>query len=332
MARGINSSGQVVGFSYNTFGGDGHAFLWDPTNGMQDLGTLPGGTHSGALGINSSGQVVGSSDLAGSSFSHAFLWEGTNGMKDLGTLPGDVSSIAQGINDSGQVVGQSDDVRGHPRAFLWDAVNGMQDLGTLGRHALATGINRTGQVVGESERHDDIDNAYFYHAFVWQNGTMSDLNDLIPPVSGLELFAASAINNAGQIVGQDGHYGEYHAYLLTPDSAALTGPAGPVHFTSSDPQAAVPAAPLFVDASADPRSSFAGPSTVSNVAVRDTPSMQDQRNARSVDAIIASGKQASWGDPVFAGLGSKDAVVSRPRPTLGGGSLDDPLAGSLWSL
>jgi hypothetical protein len=42
-------------------------------------------------------------------------------------------------------------------------------------------------------------------------------------------------------------------------------------------------------------------------------------------------QQASWLDQVFAGLGSKDAVVSLPRRTLGGGSVDDPLASSLWA-
>jgi hypothetical protein len=53
---------------------------------------------------------------------------------------------------------------------------------------------------------------------------------------------------------------------------------------------AVPAAPLFLHASADPRLSLAGLSTVSNVAVLDTSLMQDQLNPRSVDPIFATGK------------------------------------------
>lgn len=36
-----------------------HAFIWDKTTGMQDLGTLPGGTISYAYGINKYGQIVG---------------------------------------------------------------------------------------------------------------------------------------------------------------------------------------------------------------------------------------------------------------------------------
>jgi hypothetical protein len=49
---------------------------------------------------------------------------------------------------------------------------------------------------------------------------------------------------------------------------------------------------LFVAANDDRRLSFAGPSTVSKVAIRDTPLMQDPLNPRSVDPVFASGKPA----------------------------------------
>jgi probable HAF family extracellular repeat protein len=56
----VNSVGQIVGFSIFSTGY--RAFLWTPTGGFQDLGTL-GGATSLALGINRSGQVVGASDV-----------------------------------------------------------------------------------------------------------------------------------------------------------------------------------------------------------------------------------------------------------------------------
>jgi probable HAF family extracellular repeat protein len=234
-ADGINSSGQVVGHS-ETAGGALHAFLQDAVHGMQDLGTLPGDNISEARGINSSGQVVGYSESAGGGL-HAFLQDAVHGMQDLGTLPGDSASQALGINDSGQVVGYSQRVFLH--AFLWDAVRGMQNLGTLGRGAFATGLNSNGQVVGVAEVFDQSFGDYVDDAFVWQNGTMSDLNDLIPRGSGWNLASATAINNAGQIVGEGAHNGQIRAVLLTPDFSPDPGPGGRMHFTSSDAQAAL---------------------------------------------------------------------------------------------
>src|SRR5215470_11099745 len=70
----LNNLGQVVGCSdmqtpqgypcTGTVAGQ-HAFLWSKSTGMVDLGTLPGGTISGAVGINDAGSVVGYSNAAG---------------------------------------------------------------------------------------------------------------------------------------------------------------------------------------------------------------------------------------------------------------------------
>ena len=56
----------------------------------------------------------------------------------------------------------------------------MQDLGTLGgNYSHAYGINDNGQVVGGSETKDGIT-----HAFLYSNGSMRALNNLIDLVSG----------------------------------------------------------------------------------------------------------------------------------------------------
>jgi len=53
-------------------------------------------------------------------------------------------------------------------------------------------------------------------AFLYSNGAMLDLNDLIPAASGWRLLRAFSINNAGQIVGT-GLYGSRQlAFRLDP--------------------------------------------------------------------------------------------------------------------
>src|SRR5204863_1646070 len=76
----------------------------------------------------------------------------------------------------------------------------VNDLGTLGGHySYALGINNSNIVVGGSFV-DSKDN--IYHAFVWKNGTMTDLNALLAQSgAGWTLVEARAVNDAGQISG-----------------------------------------------------------------------------------------------------------------------------------
>jgi probable HAF family extracellular repeat protein len=192
-AYGINASGQVVGVNAYTSSAD-HAFLY--SNGtMTDLGILPGGTNSSATGINASGEVVGNSftGTSGGGYQHAFLYShGT--MTDLGLLPGCDLSCACGINASGQVVGYSG-VAAIPASRLTSA-NGIKASGPL---APLTDAGDSGG------------------AFLYSNGTMTNLNTLINPNSGWTLEEANAINDSGQIVGLGiNPSGQSDAFLLTP--------------------------------------------------------------------------------------------------------------------
>jgi probable HAF family extracellular repeat protein len=55
-----------------------------------------------------------------------------------------------------------------------------------------------------------------YHAFVYSNGKMRDLNKLIPANSGWVLSTAYSINDARQIVGYGTLNKQSRAFLLAP--------------------------------------------------------------------------------------------------------------------
>ena len=219
-AYGINNLGQVAGSSDLDGGGMG-AFLWDNYT-MTGLATL-GGAYTEAYAVNDAGQVVGHSDTGHGS--HACLWY-DDSVTDLGTLGGRWS-FARAINDAGQVVGYSDKGLLDGAAFLWQD-GAMTDLGTLGGWwAQANGINDDGVIVGTShtgltdEAGDPI-----VHAFIYDDGAMSDLNDVLAEGCGWELLAATGINDAGQIVGWGTHGGDLRGFLLAmsggaPDAAPI---------------------------------------------------------------------------------------------------------------
>ena len=199
VALGINTKGQVVGWSWTTGNATDQSFLYS-SGTMTNLGTLGGNGSNAANDINSSGQVAGNAYNA-SGARHAFLY--SNGtMTDLGTLGGSFS-WASGINVGGQVVGQSGTIDGAGHAFLYSDGT-MMDLGA----GYAHDINASGQVVGYSS---------YQHPFLYDDGTLTDLNSLINPASGWSLYDANAINDSGQIVGVGvNSLGQQHAFLLTP--------------------------------------------------------------------------------------------------------------------
>ena len=163
--RGINGSGQVVGFSrISSTNNQMRAFLAEKgaggTMSMTNLGTLTGFSSSEAWHINDSGVAVGRS-YNNSSQGRAVLWE--NGqIKNLGislnpSEDPDPYSEAWGNNNLGQVVGESGNVDQQAQAFLYDDTGEVTNLGALLDRSVfpyseAMGINDSGKVVGWSYR------------------------------------------------------------------------------------------------------------------------------------------------------------------------------------
>src|SRR5258708_28821814 len=112
---------------------------------VTDLGTLPGGSFSGAKAINLTAEITGWA-YSSSTVSDVFLY--SNGaMTNLGTLGGP-SGIGNGINKSGQVAGYSTNSAGTYKAFLGSGGKLTGIGGLRGWSAGAFGIHCERAVVG----------------------------------------------------------------------------------------------------------------------------------------------------------------------------------------
>jgi probable HAF family extracellular repeat protein len=233
FAAGINSEGQVVGWSETTVHDPTcsapqvlqfRATQWDAlTLAPTELPPLRGDSTSAATGVNERGQVIGISGDCGvavGAFSarHAVLWDhGT--VTDLGNFGGQAWNTPMAINAAGNVVGFSDlagDSDGNSRehAFVWTRKDGMRDLGTLPGDLTseASGINGRGQIVGLSCGEGVC------RAVLWQNGATIPLDSLANLAPGDQLQTAQDINDAGQITGRiiQASTGRRLAFLATP--------------------------------------------------------------------------------------------------------------------
>jgi probable HAF family extracellular repeat protein len=205
-ALGINSKGEVVGYSFQ--GEDYQAFFYSPSErSVTNLGSL-GGKINAACAINDAGQVVGYSQDANGNLL-AFTSSRNQPITSLGTLDGASSSEAFGVNNHGAVVGDSQNGTQNHRPVLFSK-SSVQDLGLGGSNEpdaieTAYAINDAGQIVG---RHSAGQNAF--HAFSLLNGNMTDFSTL-----GGTNGEALAINKNGLVVGDsDTADGSPHAFVF----------------------------------------------------------------------------------------------------------------------
>ena len=168
-------------------------------------GTVAWLSMNNAGSINDLGQIAGTdwNNIAGTSSAELYQNGKATALPTLGGVVTPYTESASGINDAGQVVGQSAAPGGLIVACLWQ--NGVAtNLGTLPGGAVAnTGyafnssaaaINASGQIAGTSLTTGNVD-----HAFIWQNGVMTDLGTF---AAGDSSFA-TAINASGVVVGYD---------------------------------------------------------------------------------------------------------------------------------
>lgn len=140
---------------------------------------------------------------------------------DLGLIEGN-DNMVHAINNAGSVVGAAAVSHGRVQGYVSDGRR--SSLGTLGgAFSVAHSINNAGQIVGGSL----TDRNEAFHAFLFSEGNMYDLNQLLVDASRWELLQAVGINDQGQIVGVGLLDGEDHGFLLNPaDRKLVSGEHG----------------------------------------------------------------------------------------------------------
>jgi probable HAF family extracellular repeat protein len=223
-ARGINNSGQIVGYyllagtsSYQGFlySNGVYTSLEDPTDG------IPGDPYNRfttAAGINDAGQIVGvfssTSDADPIGFNPTGFLE-TNGLyapivDPLASPGNNHGTVAAGINNSGQIVGSYTTIVGGTAATYGFLLSGgfyfTLDDPSSTNDTVATGINDKGQIVGY------YSNASGAHGFLYSGGTYTTLDD---PLATNGSTSAWGINDLGQIVGDYSNASGTHVFLYS---------------------------------------------------------------------------------------------------------------------
>lgn len=170
-----------------------HAFRWSASTGLQDLGTLPGGTASEAADVSDDGHVVvGVATTPDGTL--AWLWSAEAGMRSLGTLAAQASSAATAVSGDGRVVtGYSAN-----HAFRWTEPSGMVDIspdipaeGAAGARAISSDGST---IVGTYVRHFGVGTTPYQ--FRWTvSGGFEDL--FAPGVGSSSPGHARATNHDG---------------------------------------------------------------------------------------------------------------------------------------
>jgi probable HAF family extracellular repeat protein len=220
-AMSINNLSQVVGKSDLPGDAESRAFVWE--DGVMQALPVLGGTQARAAWINDAGQIVGSSTTDTDGLQQfGVLWD-DGVVTRLPPIYPEKSNIAYYIHNDGSIAGRiSFPGSGGfvDRAAIWRDGEVDLVLGTLADgspeapygSSIATGVNASGVVVGEST------NAQGHVVpFVYRDGEMIQLDELMPEPWVAIHIGSGAINDAGQIavtaVGTDQFS---YALLLTP--------------------------------------------------------------------------------------------------------------------
>ncbi|HBE39692.1 MAG TPA: hypothetical protein DDW27_00505 [Bacteroidales bacterium] len=199
---------------------DGQDFLFKNGNMSSLLNSIPGATRIRLQDINNKGQVI----LTANIDAGAFFWDNGIVSEIKSTVSGYYTESLHALNDSGLVVGNLR--RNNPltiNAFIWrDSIIKILPLPTGYRDIYARHINNKKDIVGYLMK-QTAGGGFSYHGMLYHDGSVYNLNELIPDPARCTFNDAAGINNHGLIIGTGMINGETRAMLLVPPDDLPTG-------------------------------------------------------------------------------------------------------------
>ena len=202
------------------------AYIYDVQGAtFTDLGVMNGPSSKGHDVVLSEGQVtvVGFTGTGLTSLNARAFIHSMGRTTVLEVIPGGLSSYGRHVNNAGAQLGGGltevrDGLNLH-RAFIY-ANGGMELLPLLPGHndSRAGDIDEFQRAVGFSRAFSQPND---WRAWVWQNGVIYDLNDLLKTDVDIVLEGARSINSVGQILCNGELDGEFVVVVLSPLSPSI---------------------------------------------------------------------------------------------------------------
>ena len=207
-AADINNSNTVVGWS-ETSAGTTHAFRWTATDGMVDLGTLPGDAMSRAVAVldgatQDGAQILGVSGQDGRWTPVVWSASGSISALPIPLIPGFGTALPTGFNAQGVVVGSDAGGSGLQQGWIWSQTDGKYNLSANAQggsnEGAASDVSTSGLVVLTTRASTCVQASECWRTYRWSQAKGYDPlgtpgNDPEANVTGL------ALNETGTVAG-----------------------------------------------------------------------------------------------------------------------------------
>ncbi|MCW2995385.1 MAG: conserved repeat domain, partial [Conexibacter sp.] len=227
QASAVDSAGEVVGSTTDGSPNGGTGFLASAGGSLSRVGDAdrdPKGGYTQAYAITADGQtILGHVSSGGTTPTYAgegyylFPRSGGSGTKltltpernGFGILGGTIYAplFQNAMSSDGAVIGWTGDTSNRTNYIRLPNGTLTQITGMAARNAV-NARHVVGGTIATGNANDPV------HAAMWKNGTVTDLNTLLPASSGFELIDVLAIDDAGDMAGVAGYQGDEVGFLL----------------------------------------------------------------------------------------------------------------------